>query len=115
MQRSQEYCSLSPEISILLDEALVFFKDLGVHCVGGDIRVSDMLAELGAQVGLDLLEVERLERNTWATVDTRQITDDVRAEWLGEAADWLAKVTLEELDDRRGEIECWGFLEYVLL
>ena len=72
-----------------------------------------MFAELRAQVSFDLLKVERFHRCSRTLVNTRLVTDDVRAEWLGEPADGLAEVSLEEFDDRGGEVERLGLFEHV--
>ena len=74
-----------------------------------------MLAKLGAEFSLDLLEVERRHARARPAVDARLVADDLAAQRLGEAADGLAEVALEELDDRRREVELVGALEHVLL
>ena len=74
-----------------------------------------MLAILGAKLSLDLLEVQRRKVGTWPAVDSGLVPDDLGAEGLWEAADWLAEVALEELDDGRREVEGIGPLEDFLL
>ena len=74
-----------------------------------------MLAKLGAEFSLDLLEVQRRKVGTRPAVDSGLVPDDLGAEGLWEAADWLAEVALEELDDGRGEVEGIGPLEDFLL
>ena len=74
-----------------------------------------MLAILGAKLSLDLLEVQRRKIGTWPAVDSGLVPDDLGAEGLWEAADGLAEVALEELDDGGGEVECIGTLEDILL
>ena len=74
-----------------------------------------MLAKLGAEFSLDLLEVQRRKVGTRPAVDSGLVPDDLGAEGLWEPSDWLAEVALEELDDGRGEVEGVGPLEDFLL
>ena len=74
-----------------------------------------MLAKLGAEFSLDLLEVQRRKVGTRPAVNSGLVPDDLGAEGLWEPADWLAEVALEELDDRRGEVQLVRALEHVLL
>jgi hypothetical protein len=74
-----------------------------------------VLAKLGTQLSLELLEVDRLNISTRTAINALLVTDNHRAQGLGEATDGLAKVTLEELDDGRGEVELVCALEHVLL
>lgn len=64
-----------------------------------------MLAELGAELSLDLLEVKGFKACAGTTVDSRLVPNDVAAERLGESSHRLAKVALEELNNRGGEVE----------
>ena len=88
---------------------------LRVHGVRRDVRIRDMLAKLGAQLRLCLLEVNRCQVRAWPAIDLGLVPDDLGPEWLGEASDGLTKVALEELDDRRGEVELVRALEHLLL
>ena len=74
-----------------------------------------MLAELGTELRLDLLEIERLEARARSTVDPGLVPDDLRPQRLREPADGLTEVSLEELDDGRGEVELLGALDDVFL
>ena len=74
-----------------------------------------MLAKLGAEFSLDLLEVQRRKVGTRPAVDSGLVPDDLGAEGLWEPADWLAEVALEELDNGRGEVELLRALEHVVL
>jgi hypothetical protein len=73
-----------------------------------------VFAELGAKVGLDLLEVERLHARTGAAVDSRLVADDLGAKRLREATVRLTEVALEELDDGRRQVVLVCTLEQVL-
>ena len=74
-----------------------------------------MLAELATELSLDLLELDGRHVDTRPAIDLRLVADDLAAKGLGEAADGLAEVALEELDDRRGEVQLVRALEHVLL
>ena len=63
-----------------------------------------MLAELAAKLGFDLFELDGREAGTGPALDLRLVADDLAAKRLGEAADGLAEVALEELDDGRREV-----------
>ena len=78
---------------------------LGVHVVTGNIDIGDVLSELLPQLGLQFLEVKRLHVETGSGVNPRSVTDDLGPKRLGESAWRLSQVTLEELDDRFGEVE----------
>lgn len=88
---------------------------LGEHDIRCDIGVGDMLAELGAQIALDLTQVDRSHRGTGAAIDSWFVANNVRAERFRETTNWLAKVSLEELDDRCWEVKLFGLGEDVLL
>ena len=88
---------------------------LRVHDVRRDIRIRDVLAKLAAQLRLRLLEVNRWQVGAWPAIDPGLVPDDLRPEWLREASDGLTKVPLEELDDRRGEVELVRALEHLFL
>ena len=87
------------------------FADLGVHDIGSNVGVSDMLSKATAQFLFDLLEVKGFHRGTRSSINARLITDDFGAERLREATNRLSKIALEELDNRRGEVK---FLSAVL-
>ena len=81
----------------------------------GNVCVCNVLAVLAAELGLDLLEIHRLETSTRSALNPGLVPDDLRPEWLREASDGLTKVPLEELDDRRGEVELVRALEHLFL
>ena len=74
-----------------------------------------MLSELTSQLCLDFPEIQWLEGNPRTTVDPRFVPDDMGPKGLGEPACRLAEITLEELHNRRGEIQLFGSIEDVLL
>lgn len=49
-----------------------------------------------------------------STIDARLVSDDLGSERLREATDGLTQETLEELDDRAGEVESLGLVDDVL-
>lgn len=103
------------QVTILLDEALVFLEDLlgimsaclsvlrrkptdlRVHDIRRYVRVRNVLAELATELGLDLLEFNGCKASTGSAVNSGLVADDLGAKGLWEATDGLAKVTLEEL------------------
>ena len=89
-----------------------------VMCLPNLARSSALIflkSELGAQLGLDLLEVQGCELGTGAAVDAGLVADDLGAQGLGKAANRLPEVALEELDDGRGEVELLGARDDVVL
>ena len=74
-----------------------------------------MLAKLGTEVCLDLLEVQRLKARTWPAVNPRLVPDYFASQRLRESSNWLTKVSLEELDDRGREVKLFGACKNVLL
>lgn len=73
--------------------------DLRVHHIRSHIRVGNVLSKLAPQLGLDLLEVQGRQVGPGTTIDPRLVPNDLGPEGLGETADGLTKVSLEELDD----------------
>jgi hypothetical protein len=123
-----------PEIAILLQESLVFLKDLwelcsilqpqkdkikllylGVHDVGRYVCICDVLAELAAQLRLDLLEVQRFQGGTRTSIDLLFISDNAGAQGLRESSHRLSKIALEELNNGRREVKMFGTLQHLLL
>lgn len=74
-----------------------------------------MFAKLASEFCFDLLEVEGLKAGTRAAVDPGLVPDNVGAQWLGEASNGLTEVSLEELDDRRWEVQLISTLQDILL
>ncbi len=74
-----------------------------------------MFSVLGPKFCFDLLEVERLKARAWSTIDPGLVPNNLRSKRLGEPADWLTKISLEELDDRRWEVQLISALEDILL
>ena len=74
-----------------------------------------MLAILGTKFSLDLLDVQGREASTRATLNSGLVSDDLCAQRLGEASDWLSKITLEELHDGGWEVKRIGPCKDVLL
>lgn len=74
-----------------------------------------MLAELAAKISFDFLEVQWLQAGARSAVDALLIPDDLSAQGLGEAANRLPEVTLEELHHRRREVKPVRPLQDVLL
>lgn len=106
LRLAQEVASRdNAEVAIFLQEPLELLEDLRVHDIRRNIRVGDVFPELRAQLGLDLLEVERLHGLSGSSVNAWLVTDDLSAQRLGEAADRLTEEALEELDDGGGEVE----------
>ena len=58
-----------------------------------------MLSKLAPQFRFDLLEVQRCQARTRATVDPRLIPDDVGPQGFRESAHGLTQIALEELDN----------------
>lgn len=83
-------------------------KYLGIHDVGGNIRICDVLPKFAPQFRLDLLEVKRLHSSTWTSINSRLISNDFCAQWLWETPNRLSKVTLEELNNGRWEVELFS-------
>lgn len=90
-------------------------NNLRVHDIRRDIGIRDVLAKLATEFRLDLLEVDRSQSNTGTSVNLGFVTDDLAAKGLGESADRLAKVPLEELDNRRREVKLVCTVQNVLL
>jgi hypothetical protein len=104
----------SPEITILVDKALELVKDLGVHAITRNIEVIDMRTIFLGQFRLDLFELQRLHIKSRSTINPLFASDDVASERFGESTVRLSEVTLEELYDRRWEIELGSLVDYVL-
>lgn len=104
-----------PEVTILVGEASELLEDLGVHVVGRNIDIGDVLAKLFTQLRLDLLEVERLHGQTGPTSDSCSVTDDVGSQRLRESPVRFTEVSLEEFDNTFGEVQAVGFFENVFL
>ena len=88
---------------------------LGIHYIRADINVGDVLAKLAAKFGLNRFEVQRLHTSSGTTVNSRLVTDNVRAQRLRESSNRLSEVTLEELDNGRREVELLSPLNHLLL
>ena len=73
--------------------------DLRVHDIRRDIGARDVLAELATELSLDLLKFNGRKANTRPAINLRLVADNLATKGLWEAADGLAKVTLEELHD----------------
>lgn len=58
-----------------------------------------MLAELAAELRLDLLELDGSKARSRTALDPGLVADDLAAKGLGEASNGLAEVALEELDN----------------
>lgn len=102
------------QVSVLLNEALELLEHLGVHAVRLDIKVVDVSAVLLSELGLDFGEVERLHAQTGSRVDSLLVPDDLRSQGFGESLVRLSEVSLEELDNGRGEVELGRSVEDVL-
>ena len=72
-----------------------------------------MLAELGAELSLDLLEVERLKTGTRSAVNSRLVPDDLASQRFRESSNGLAEIALEEFNDRRREVKFLSTVEDV--
>jgi hypothetical protein len=64
-----------------------------------------VLSELAAEFCLDLLEVQRLHGCTGTPIDPWLVSDDIGTKRLRETSHGLPEIPLEELDNRRREIE----------
>lgn len=87
---------------------------LGVHHIRSDIGIGDVLAKAATQVSLDPLEVQGLHGGTGTTVDSWFVADDLGAKGFRESSNWLTKIALEELHNRRREVELVCAIENVL-
>ena len=74
-----------------------------------------MLAKLGAQLRLDLLEIKWLHGSTRPPINAWFVTNNFGAQGFREPSDWLSEVTLEELNDGGWEIELLGAVYDILL
>lgn len=74
-----------------------------------------MFSELAPEFCFDLLEVEWLKTCSGTTVDPGLVPNDLGSQRLWEAADGLTKITLEELDNRRREVQLVSAFQNILL
>jgi hypothetical protein len=74
-----------------------------------------MFAKFTPQFGFDLLEVQRYHISSRTSVNPRLVADDIAPQRFWEATDRLTKISLEELDDRRGEIKPISTVEDISL
>ena len=88
---------------------------LGIHHIRCNICVGDMFAKFAPQFGLDLLEVQRYHISSRTSVNPRLVADDIGPQRFWEAANRLTEISLEELDDRRGEIKPISTVEDISL
>ena len=77
----------------------------GVHHIGSDIDVCNVLAKFAPQLGLDLLEVQSLHGSSRTTIDPGLVSNDPGPQGLRETAVGLPQVALEEFNYRRGEVK----------
>ena len=103
------------QVTEFLQEALIFLKDFGVHYVGRDIRVCDVLAILLTKFRLDLLKIERGHSCAWPAINAWLVANDPRAKRFREASVRLSKVSLEEFYYGRGEVKMLCFLQDILI
>ena len=84
--------------------------NLRVHNIRSDICISDVLSVFASELRLDLLEVQWSKARTGPAVDSGLVPNDLATEGFREATNRLSEVTLEELNDRRGEVQliCTG-------
>jgi hypothetical protein len=64
-----------------------------------------MLAKSAPQVYFNLLEVQRSKARSGTSIDPWLISDDLTPQRFREATKGLPKIALEEVDDRRGEVQ----------
>lgn len=74
-----------------------------------------MLAELATEFSLDLLELDGRQVDTRPAIDLRLVADDLATKRLREATNWLTEIALEELDDRRREVQLVRAFQNILL
>jgi hypothetical protein len=70
-----------------------------------------MFTKFASQVGLNFLEVQRCQTNSWTSINPWLVPNDLTPQWLGEATNRLSKIALEEVDNRRREVQLIRTLE----
>lgn len=84
---------------------------LGIHHIGCDIDVCNVLAKFAPQLGLDLLEVQRCQASSRTTIDPGFVSNDHAPQGLRETTDGLSQIALEEFNYRRREVKLVCALE----
>ena len=84
---------------------------LGIHHIGCDIGIRNVLAKFAPQLGLDLLEVQRCQASSRTSINPGLVSDDLGPEGLRETADGLPQIALEEFNYRRREVKLVRALE----
>lgn len=84
---------------------------LGIHHVGCDICVRDVLPKFAPQIGLNLLDVQGSHASSRTPVDPWFVPDNIGPQRFREATNGLSQIALEELNDRRREVELICTLE----
>ncbi len=84
---------------------------LGIHHIGCNVGVRNVLAKFAPQLGLDLLEVQRCQASSRTTIDPGLVSNDPAPQGLRETTDGLSQIALEEFNYRRREVKLVRALE----